>query len=182
MRALAREAGLPVADRRESQDLCFLAGTGKARFLARHAGLDDRPGDLVDSAGRVLGPHPGHHRFTVGQRRGLGIASERPLYVLATDAATNTVTVGPREALDTDQVVLRGAVLHRPAAEVDAVRLRYRSRALACRVDAEPDGGRLTVRLSEPADGAAPGQVAVLLRGDAVAGWGTIAPRDPVGS
>jgi len=182
VRALARDAGLAVADRRESQDLCFLAGTGKARFLARHGGLDERPGHLVDSAGRVLGRHRGHHLFTVGQRRGLGIASERPLYVLGTDAAANTVTVGPREALDTAAVALRGAVLHRPAAEVDAVRLRYRSRALPCRVEAEPVGGRLTLRLAEPADGVAPGQAAVLLRGDAVAGWGTIAPPAPAGS
>ena len=89
------EAGLSVADKADSQDLCFLAGTGRARFLARHGGLGDRPGDLVDRRGRRLGRHRGHHDFTVGQRRGLGVGGTgEPLYVLATDAAANTVTVG----------------------------------------------------------------------------------------
>src|SRR5919204_4915862 len=73
VRALAAEAELPVAWRAESQDLCFLAGTGKAAFLARHGGLADRPGEVVDGDGRVLARHRGAHHFTVGQRRGLGI-------------------------------------------------------------------------------------------------------------
>ncbi len=176
VRALAREAGLAVADRRESQDLCFLAGTGKARFLARHAGLEDSEGDVIDSDGRVLGRHPGHHHYTVGQRRGVGIAAAEPLYVLRTDAAANTVTVGPRAALSARRVSIRDAVLHRPAGEVDAVKLRYRTVAVGCRVESGPESGRVTLSLAEPVDGAAPGQAAVLLRGDAVAGWGTIAP------
>ena len=176
VRELAREAGLSVADRRESQDLCFLAGTGKARFLERHAQLRDGPGDVLDVGGRVLGRHSGHHHFTVGQRRGVGIAADQPLYVLSTDADGNTVTVGPRSALETERVDVHDAALFRPAAEVDAVKLRYRAAAVPCRVDEEPRDGRLTLRLQEPADGAAPGQAAVLLRGDAVAGWGTIAP------
>ena len=87
VRALAADAGLPVASKPESQDLCFLAGTGKAAFLARHGDMTERPGDLVDRAGRVLGRHRGHHRYTVGQRRGLGVAAAEPLYVLANDAA-----------------------------------------------------------------------------------------------
>ena len=74
VRALARAAGLPVADRRESQDLCFLAGTGKSAFLARHGGVRERPGAIVDRAGRTLGRHRGQHLFTVGQRKGLGVA------------------------------------------------------------------------------------------------------------
>src|SRR5436190_8798684 len=82
VRELAAGAGLAVAGKRESQDLCFLSGEGKRSFLARHAGLGERPGEVVDVAGRVLGRHPGHHNFTVGQRRGLGVAGERPLYVL----------------------------------------------------------------------------------------------------
>ena len=113
VRALAAEAGLPVASKPDSQDLCFLAGTGKAAFLARHGRLADRPGDLVDAGGRVLGRHRGHHHFTVGQRRGLGVAATEPLYVLAKDARSNRVTVGPREALATATVPVRGARLHR---------------------------------------------------------------------
>ena len=176
VRALAREAGLAVADRRESQDLCFLAGTGKARFLARHAGLADRDGAVLDSGGRTLGRHRGHHHFTVGQRRGVGVASTEPLYVLGTDATANTVTVGPRDALARDHVGIRDAVLHLPAEEVDAVKLRYRTREVACRVEPGTEPGRATLVLAQPVHGAAPGQTAVLLRGDAVAGWGTIAP------
>ena len=74
MRALAREAGLPVADKRESQDLCFVAGLGGRAFLQRHGGPRLRkPGDIVDRGGTVLGRHDGQHNFTVGQRRGLGL-------------------------------------------------------------------------------------------------------------
>jgi tRNA-specific 2-thiouridylase len=177
VRALAAEAELPVAGRAESQDLCFLAGTGKAAFLARHGALADRPGDLLDTGGRVLGRHGGHHRFTVGQRKGLGVAATEPLYVLRTDARANTVTVGPRGALATDRVTVRGARLHRPGEEVDAVRLRYRSRAVPCTVAGAPGPGahrRLELELGAPVDGAAPGQNACLLRGDVVVGWGTI--------
>jgi tRNA-specific 2-thiouridylase len=178
VRALAAEAELPVASKADSQDLCFLAGTGKSAFLARHGGAPEREGEIVDRGGRVLGRHRGHHGFTVGQRRGIGIAAEEPLYVLATDARSNRVTVGPRAQLDTREVTVRGAVLHRPGAEVEAVKLRYRSRALACTVAGTPAAGRhprLALQLSEPVDGAAPGQAACLLRGDVVVGWGTIA-------
>ncbi len=173
VRALARAAGLPVADRRESQDLCFLAGTGKSAFLARHGGVRERPGAIVDRAGRTLGRHRGQHLFTVGQRKGLGVAAEEPLFVLAKDSAANTVTVGPRAALATTAVAVRDAVLHRPGADVDRVKLRYRTPPLACTVDG--DGGDVTVRLSAPVDGAAPGQVACLMRGDVIVGHGVIA-------
>ena len=177
VRALAAEAELPVASKPDSQDLCFLAGTGKAAFLARHGSLPEQPGDLVDTGGRVLGRHSGHHRYTVGQRRGLGLAAVEPLYVLAKDARTNRVVVGPREQLATRAVAVRGARLHRAGAEVDAVRLRYRSRAVPCRVTGDPEAGthrRLELELADPVDGAAPGQTACLLRGDVVVGWGTI--------
>jgi tRNA-specific 2-thiouridylase len=167
VRALAREAGLAVAHKPESQDLCFLAGTGRATFLARHGGMRERPGDIVDSSGRVLGRHAGHHGFTVGQRKGLGIASTQPLYVLATDARANTVTVGPREQLATHTVDVRGLRLH--GTEPDAVRLRSHAPALRCRLE----GNR--IHLDEPFDGAAPGQTAVFLAGDAIVGCATIA-------
>jgi tRNA-specific 2-thiouridylase len=171
--ALAAEAELPVASKADSMDLCFLAGTGKAAFLARHAGIGDAPGEIVDAAGAVLGAHPGHHHFTVGQRKGLGIRTDEPVYVLRTDAAANRVVVGSRAELATRSVRVRGARLHRPAAEVDAVRLRYHSRAVPCRVAAE-DGRALELALDEDFHGAAPGQAACLLRGDVIVGWGTI--------
>ena len=167
VRALAEEAGLEVARKPESQDLCFLAGTGRATFLARHGGLRRRPGDILDTAGRVIGRHDGHHGFTVGQRRGLGISAREPLYVLATDARANTVTVGSRAELATSTVRVRGLRLH--GSEPDAVRLRYHAPALRCRLD----GNR--IHLDEPFDGAAPGQTAVFLRGDSIVGCATIA-------
>jgi len=179
VRAIAAEAGLPVASKADSMDLCFLAGTGRAAFLARHGGAPERDGEIVDRAGTVLGRHRGHHGFTVGQRRGLGVAAAEPLYVLATDPRSNRVTVGSRAELGTAAVRVRGATLHRPGAEVEAVKLRYRSQAVPCRVGAELAPGRhpqLELELSEPVDGgAAPGQAACLLAGDVIVGWGTIA-------
>jgi tRNA-specific 2-thiouridylase len=169
VRRLAAEHGLPVASKPDSQDLCFLAGTGRERFLARHGGLRERPGPIVDRRGTVLGRHRGAHGFTVGQRRGLGVGgTAEPLYVLETDVAKGTVTVGPRAELGTTEVRVRGVRLHRDEASVDAVRLRYRSAALPCRLD----GGR--VLLDVPFDGAAPGQTAVFLQGDVVVGCATI--------
>jgi tRNA-specific 2-thiouridylase len=167
VRALAAHAGLDVSRKPDSQDLCFLAGTGRAKFLARHGGMRSRPGDIVDRAGAVVGRHDGHHGFTVGQRRGLPGGAREPLFVLATDARANTVTVGPRGALATTTVRVRGLRMH--GGEPDAVRLRYRSPALRCRLDGEE------IHLDEPFDGAAPGQTAVFLAGDAIVGCATIA-------
>ena len=174
MRALAREAGLPVADKRESQDLCFLAGLGGRAFLQRHGGPRlRRPGDIVDRSGRVLGRHEGQHNYTVGQRRGLGLASSEPLYVLSREAETNRVVVGPKEALATTRVSLEGATLHRSPDEVETVRLRYHAEALACRVHVRDDGA-LELELDEAANGVAPGQLACLMREDRVVGEATI--------
>jgi tRNA-specific 2-thiouridylase len=174
VRALARDAGLPVADKRESQDLCFVAGLGGRAFLQRHGGPRlRRGGEIVDRDGRVLGRHDGHHNFTVGQRRGLRLASDKPLYVLDKDARTGTITVGPRESLETTRVRLDGALLHRGPEAVDAVKLRYRSAPIACRV--LDSGGKLELELERPASAVAPGQVACLLRGESVVGEGTIA-------
>ena len=177
VREVAARHGLSVARKPESQDLCFLAGQGKGRFLRRHAGLGEREGAVVDRAGRALGRHRGQHNFTVGQRRGLGVSAEQPLYVLATDAASNTVTVGSRAELATRRVRIRDAVLHREGGDVDGVRLRYRSRPIPAAVGFAEAGphAELEVALGEPFDAASPGQAAVLLRGEAIVGHGTIA-------
>ncbi len=176
VRELAARADLAVAGKRESQDLCFLAGEGKRSFLARHSRLGERPGEILDGAGRVVGHHAGHHNFTVGQRRGLGVAAGEPLYVLATDAASNRVVVGSRDELARRRVRVRDAVLRRAGARVDRVKLRYRSRPIACAVEATP--GRhpqLWLDLAEPAYGVAPGQTACLMDGELIVGQGTIA-------
>jgi tRNA-specific 2-thiouridylase len=177
VREIAAAAGLPVAAKAESQDLCFLAGEGKRSFLARHGGLGERPGDVIDHRGGRIGRHRGHHHYTVGQRRGLGVGAPNPLYVLATDAASNTVTIGAREELATNTVSLRDATLHRPGGRVDRVRLRYHARPLACELPPVTAGrhSELRLALSEPAYGVAPGQTACLLDGDVVVGRATIA-------
>jgi len=177
VREIAARHRLSVAKKPESQDLCFLSGQGKAEFLRRHAGLDERQGDLVDERGRPVGRHRGHHHFTVGQRRGIGGGAEEPMYVLATDAATNTVTVGPRRELLARSVRLRNAVLHRDGAAVDAVRLRYRARPVPAAVTATGTGAHaaLEVLLAEEFAGVSPGQTAVLLSGEAIVGHGRIA-------
>jgi tRNA-uridine 2-sulfurtransferase len=177
VRRIAAAAGLPVASKADSQDLCFLAGTTRARFLARHGGLGDRPGPIVDRAGAVLGHHQGQHRFTVGQRRGIGIDRDGPLYVLDKSASDNRVIVGPHSALRTSRVAIRSARLHRPGSQVDRVKLRYRSKPLHARLLGDPTRGRhrsLAIELNDPVDGAAPGQLACLMDGDLVVGWGTI--------
>ena len=184
VRRIAAEAGLPVAGKADSQDLCFLAGTSRGRFFARHGRLGDRGGEITDRTGRVLGHHEGQHHFTVGQRRGLRVASAEPLYVLDKDAAANRVVVGSAGDLRTRRVALRGVRLHRAGSEVDRVKLRYRSKPLAARLVDDPLAGRhaaLELELDEPADVAAPGQIACLMRGELVIGWGTIARLHSVG-
>ena len=166
VRELAREAGLPVADKPESQDLCFLAGIGRDDLLRRH--IEPRAGEIADEEGRVLARHAGQERFTVGQRRGIGVASPEPLYVLRKDARSGRVTVGPKRALATRRVQLRELRLHRPADRVDRVKLRYRSSPVECEVEGD------VIRLHEDVHGVAPGQTACLLGGDRVVGWGTI--------
>jgi tRNA-specific 2-thiouridylase len=177
VREIAARHGLAVARKAESQDLCFLAGQGKRGFLRRHGGLREREGAILDAGGRTLGRHRGHHDFTVGQRRGIGVSAPEPLYVLATDAAANTVTVGTRAELEKRSVSVRDAVLHRDGSDVDAVKLRYRSRPLPATVSAAGRGRypNLDVELGEAFPGVAPGQTAVLMAGDRIVGHGTIA-------
>ncbi len=177
VRAVAERHRLPVARKAESQDLCFLAGQGKRGFLRRHGGLSDREGDVLDRSGRKVGRHRGHHNFTVGQRRGIGVSAPEPLYVVATDAAANTVTVGTRADIETRRIHVRDAILHRDGARVDAVRLRYHSRALPASLPAAGRGRHqaLELELGEDFAGASPGQTAVLLEGETIVGHGTIA-------
>jgi tRNA-specific 2-thiouridylase len=168
-RAEAARAGLAVASRAESQEACFLAGGDYRDFLERH-GLGSEEGPLVDENGKELGRHAGFWRFTPGQRKGLGVAAGQPVYALRSEPRTNTVVVGPRAALATSEVTVRGR-LHAPVARARA-KLRYRSPAVG--TDVAPTESGFHLRLDEPAYGVAPGQVAVLYDGDAVVGAGTI--------
>ena len=177
VRERAARAGLAVARRPDSQDLCFLAGTRHADFLARHGGIEARPGAILDLEGNTLGEHTGVHTVTVGQRRGLGLSGGDPLFVIGTDPAANTVTVGPRERLLCERVNVRDVTLHRAGASVDSVKVRYRGRRLPCRLEGEPAAGShdsVQVRFSNACERTAPGQVACLYAGDMLVGHGTI--------
>ncbi len=168
-RAEASAAGLAAAGRAESQEACFLAGGDYRAFLERH-GLASAPGALVDEAGAELGAHDGYWRFTPGQRRGLGVAAAEPLYALETNARTNTVVVGPRQALARRAVSVRGR-LFVTAGRVEA-KLRYRSPAVPAAVEETASG--FLLRLDKPAYGVARGQAAVLYDGDVVVGSGLV--------
>jgi tRNA-specific 2-thiouridylase len=168
-RAEARAAGLAAAGRRESQEACFLAGDDYRRFLERH-GLASERGDVLDEGGDRLGGHDGYWRFTPGQRRGVGVAASRPLYVLRTDRAANTVVVGPREALAVSHVEAHG-MLYAPVSQAD-VKLRYRSAPV--RTEVREANGGFALDLDQAAYGVAPGQVAALYDGDVVVGAGVV--------
>jgi tRNA-specific 2-thiouridylase len=178
VRDLAERAGLAVARKRDSQDLCFLAGTRHSDFLERHGALAKRTGSILDLDGATLGEHAGAHLYTVGQRHGLGISASEPLYVLSTDTRSNTVTVGPRGELLAREVTVREATLHRDGGCVDGVRVRAHGRRFACSLAERASVGShalLAVELHEPAERTAPGQIACLYAGDVVVGYGTIA-------
>jgi tRNA-uridine 2-sulfurtransferase len=168
-RAEAAQAGLAVAARAESQEACFLAGADYREFLERH-GAEARPGAIVDTDGNEVGRHTGTWRFTPGQRKGVGIAAGRPLYVLRTQPRSGSVVVGPREALARRRVSARGR-LHVPVERAEA-KLRYRSPGVPARVVAGARGFRL--ELEEPAFGVAPGQAAVLYEDDVIVGYGLV--------
>ncbi len=177
-RAEAGAAGLAAAHRAESQDVCFVGGGDHRAFLERHGGRG-RSGDIVAADGTRIGRHDGVHRFTPGQRRGIGVAASEPLYVLSVDGERGRVVVAPRPALDRRTVRVAPGRLHAPARRVQA-KLRYRTAPVWATVRPEDDG--FTLDLDEPVAGIAPGQTAVLYADDAVVGSGTIAPAErPVG-
>lgn len=171
-RAEAAEAGLAVAKRRESQEACFLAGDDYRAFLERQ-GAVPAPGPILDEEGNELGRHEGFWRYTPGQRRGIGVAAPEPLYALRTDAATNTLVVGPRASLLSTEVEVRGR-LHVPVERAEA-KLRYRSPAVPARVVPTETGFRL--ELERPVSAVAAGQVAALYDDEgAVVGAGVVVP------
>ena len=168
-RAEAAAAGLAVAERRESQEACFLAGGDYRAFLERH-GLPRAEGAIIGEDGVEVGRHEGYWRFTPGQRRGVGVTGREPLYALRTDADTNTLVVGPRASLACKEVEVRGR-LYVPIERVRA-QLRYRSDAAPALVVPRQGGFRL--ELDEPVEAVAPGQVAALYDGDVVVGSGVV--------
>lgn len=176
-RELAAGYGLPTAAKAESQEICFVPDNDYASFVAHRNPAVALPGDIVDSSGRVLGRHEGIIRYTVGQRRGLGIAAEHPLYVTAIEPEANRVVVGPEEELfrrrllvtDLNWVALPRLERGRQA----RVAIRYRMQAAPARL--EPDEqGRVMVTFAQPQRAVTPGQSAVFYSGDTVLGGGLI--------
>jgi tRNA-specific 2-thiouridylase len=177
-RALARQLGLPVADKPDSQDICFVPQGSYARIVERLRPEAGEPGDIVDAAGRVLGRHSGIAHFTVGQRKGIGIAATEPLYVLRLEPERRHVVVGPRAALAATRVRL-GEVnwLGPPVAAGAGIEVTARLRSAQPPVPAAfrpaaGDEGELA--LAAPAGAVAPGQAAVLYQGERVLGGGWI--------
>ena len=174
VRAKAREMGLPVAERPESQDICLGDHRSVVESLAGPEQLGS--GEIVDGRGNVLGRHDGVHRFTVGQRKGLGIAAPRPLYVLRIDPERRRVVVGPREALHTPSFTAsRLNWFEAPTDKETAaeVQIRYRSNPVPCTLRSL-NGHGVEVRPDEPLASVTPGQAAVFYRGDRVLGGGWI--------
>src|SRR5262245_17763911 len=179
VRAEAARLGLPNAHKPESMEICFVPPTGVASFVEAESGADAlRPGPIVDDAGRTLGHHTGIHRFTVGQRRGLGSVGDVPHYVRHIDPASGAVTVSRRDALADDGLRAHdvrwadGAPM--PVASRLGVRVRHRHPIIdASLVDAGPT--EATVRFARPGPAVTPGQAAVFYDGDRVLGGGWIA-------
>lgn len=175
VRRLAAEFGLPVAQKDDSQDICFIPDGDYAAFLERR-GITAVAGDFVLGDGRVVGRHQGIHRYTVGQRRGMGIAWSEPLYVTAIDAASNRVVVGTERELYRDGLTISMCNWLQPAVLDHAglrCKIRYRHQGAPCRVTPLPDG-RATIDFPEPEKGVTPGQVAVVYCEDEVIGGGWI--------
>lgn len=176
-RTLARRLGMDIADKPDSQEICFVEHDDYARFvLSRNPSLS-RPGDIVDSAGNRLGQHRGVVHYTIGQRHGLGLAMPHPVYVTSIDAATNTLTVGPAEELLADGLVV--ADLHwvsgsapGPGSDLE-VKIRYNAAAVPARI-AEVGTESATAHFQDPQRAVTPGQAAVFYRGEEVLGGGTI--------
>lgn len=174
VRALAEERGLPNARKPDSEDLCFTAGD-HAGFVERRARDRIRPGPIVDERGRVIGEHDGIHRFTIGQRRGLGVALGRPAFVSAIEPGTATVRLGDaREVEATGARIAAVRWLDRRPVEARRVlaRIRYRHEGTPASVRAVEQGAE--IHFDAPARAVTPGQVCVLYDGDEVVGGGTI--------
>ena len=178
VRKMAAAAKLPIAEKPDSQDICFIPEEGFASFLARYTGKDILAGDIVDREGRILGRHRGLPFYTVGQRGGLGISNPVPLYVLALDVPNNRLIVGEKDkvragGLIADKVNL---LVEQPPARA-AAKIRYAHRAAPCEIQWSDTS--LTVRFDQPQEAITPGQSVVVYDGDLVVGGGVIREAMP---
>ncbi|HLI21100.1 MAG TPA: aminomethyltransferase beta-barrel domain-containing protein, partial [Stellaceae bacterium] len=176
-RALAQRFDLPVAAKPDSQDICFVPSGSYGDLVVKLRPEASAPGEVVDEAGRVLGRHDGIIHFTVGQRKGLGIAGEEPLYVLRLDAERRRVIVGPRAALGRRRIAIRAVnwlAENRDSEMRVSVKLRSAQPPQAATLSLNEDGSGIAL-LDEPVLGVAPGQACVVYDGTRVLGGGWIA-------
>ena len=178
-RAHADRLGLPVAGKPDSQEVCFVPGADHAGFLAEHAADLVRSGQVVDPSGRVLATHTGTFRYTIGQRRGLGVSAGMPLYVVDLDHGSNRVVVGPAELLARSGLVadrvhwVAGGPPGPGPFEAD-VRIRYRGEDVRAVIEPLDGGARVRVEFRAPQRAVAPGQSAVFFLGDEILGGARI--------
>lgn len=178
VRGIAEENGLINARKHESQDICFVPDGDYTEFIRRYRAAEYSDGDFVTTGGEVLGRHNGVINYTIGQRKGLGIAYSEPLYVLKKSLSDNTITLGTRRELYSQTLVARGfnwIMYDQPPAEPVkvTVRTRYQAKETAAAASANPDG-TVTITFDEPQRTAAAGQAVVLYKDDTVIGGGTI--------
>jgi tRNA-specific 2-thiouridylase len=177
VRTLATQRGLASADRPESQDICFVPGGDYRNLLIEERPDSLRPGPIVDWQGRELGQHQGLPLYTIGQRRGLGVAAGQPLYVTGLDIERNAVVVGPREALQRDTLAAAGVTVVNgdwPTAPFDCqVQIRSHADPIAARVTPE-EPGHIRVAFTHPQHAITPGQAVVMYDNDIVLGGGRI--------
>jgi tRNA-specific 2-thiouridylase len=181
VRALAAQNNFVNAEKPESQDICFVANHDYAAFIRDYTGTPGTPGPMCDTQGRVIGQHCGLEHYTVGQRRGLGVSAAYPLYVCQRRCADNTLVVGPREALNTTEFVVRDVnwlSIPCPEHTVSAtVRTRYHQRETPVQITPLPNGCA-HIAADTPLTAPAPGQAAVFYSGDLVLGGGIITAPD----
>jgi tRNA-specific 2-thiouridylase len=178
IRKMARELGLPVHDKPDSQEICFVPDEDYAGLVRRRSPEAVAAGEVVDREGRVVGQHAGHQHFTIGQRRGVGVALGYPVYVTDIDATQNRVTLGSREQLLSSELVARevNMLTNRLAADGPPERCtaKIRYNALPQAATARLEGDVLRVCFDEPQSAITPGQAVVLYDGDVVLGGGWI--------
>jgi tRNA-specific 2-thiouridylase len=183
VRTLAREMGLAVADKDESYEICFVPNGDYAAFMdaylhSKGIEMEQKRGEIVSADGRTIGEHTGVHHFTVGQRRGLGIAAGQPLYVIATDVATQRVTVGGSERLYRTTLIAKDVYWISwpglPAPARAQVKIRNKHEAAAASLHPTSEAARIEVHFDEPQRAVTPGQGAVFYEGDLVLGGGWI--------
>jgi tRNA-specific 2-thiouridylase len=182
-RQAARENHLAVAEKKESQEICFVPDGDYAGFIDRYLEAEQQTdrlpgaGEIVNSAGESVGQHSGIHRYTIGQRRGIGVANARPLYVLNVNATDNRVIVGYDDELLSDEFMAAGVnwiAFDNPTEPIEAsVRIRYRHQSAAATITPLPDN-RAHIKFVEPQRAITPGQATVFYRGDEVLGGGWI--------